>query len=478
METKELNDELFQEKVSLLSMNNLSFELGSALSVCASRNKYVQFSQPSTLNNVSASSQALIIFNQGSAFINGFKSLLNFSVKVNAGTAADFNYWSFGKKATRNSGGSCQNLISQVILQSRGGEVLFQNIYHNVYAATTTPWKHNKEGYKVMTMLGGADENGNFPLYPVGKTIQFGIPLYMLSDLFSIASLLPPQALAGAKLLISYSNLADAIMGWTDANTQIKYSEVAKGSYTVDNINLSVDMSELYDSANQLIQASANNLSSSGLQTSFKTYYAALFSPNAGTVSLDLNISAAKISNLFVRFIQKPPDDLTTWENVPMAGASIAELTGVPVDDFNTLNKATWQTRLGSQQIPLFAVNTATETYKQIIDGMCSWKNAGIRDVDALSTLNRPDAVPITYYDFYGNSDVFAPDGSGTGCFGICVDYEKSNAVGIAGVSSNNSKLITLQLNGWKNLANYNVLIFVELMSVINSTSQNNVVDR
>ena len=479
MENKELNDELFQERVSLLSMNNLSYELPSALSVVSSRAKFQQFSQPSNFAPANASSQALIIFNQGSAFVNGSKSLLNFTVNVaSAAGGSAITKWAFGDKTKKNSGGSCQNLITQVILQSRGGEILFQNLYHNVYVAATTPWKHNKEGYSLMQMMGGVSSAGLFPQYDVGTDVQFSVPLDMISDWFSTASLINPQAMSGAKLLVSFANIADAIVGYKGDGTIIDNGLLAQSSYSLKNIGLTLDMSELYDSANQLIQSSANNLQSSGLQTAFKTYYGALFKPTQSTAAYDINVSAAKVSNVFIKFI-KPAAANAPY--IPFAGASVADLTG-GIGAINSLNDASWQFRLGAQQLPLYPVTTALDTYKQVIDAMCSWKNQGTRDVDALGTLNKPDAVPIGYYDFYGlGSADPAVATAGSEAFCICLDLEKSNAVGVSGVASNNARLISVQLNNWSQFAvgtGFNAYIFVELTSCVNSTSMNNVVDR
>ena len=68
----------------------------------------------------------------------------------------------------------------------------------------------------------------------------------------------------------------------------------------------------------------------------FKTYYGALFKPNDTTVAYDINVSAAKVSNVMLKFIKPIAGG---DENIPFVGGGVLELTG-GVGAINSLNKA------------------------------------------------------------------------------------------------------------------------------------------
>jgi len=492
--SKEQSHKEFEENMALIDMNHLRYE--ACESLCASAN--TNFNQinfnPNAYANCVGGEQPSLLFNVGSSFTDGQKSMIQLTMTVNytgtAQSATDAQYFAFGNNIQNangtsyfNSGGSILNMISEVNHQSKSGELLYRELYKNQTRTTSRLYQIDKSRREYLGIMGGAQLNvkantaiPQFPLYPVNVPITFEIPFMELADFFGTSQLIPPQLLSGSILRLTIAKPSSAVVLYTQSGKDLATTGTLN-SFSFKNMVAYLRQSELYDSVNSLIIASSASLQTNGLQFCYNTSFNTVYNPASSSFNFDIQLSAAKISSLVLKFRPKAnPAD-------PVACANLSELSTISnTSDSNQLG-FTMQVRLGNLVMPLYPIQTATEAYQQLCNTLNPISFSGGCDPDPLKTVNKlmPGCVGFTDYSQpYLSSDnppVLA-QGIGTGACLFGISFERSSAVNIGGLSSNNARILSVEVQNMTNAANFTCFASVTYLSICNITTDNVVVNK
>jgi len=488
----------FEDSMSLLAMNHISYESPSSAVACSSRNQSQINFQPRSYSNIDSGTQMSLVFNAGSAMTLGPTSMINLKLRVsnnNTAGGTDPKFWAWGKNTKTandlerydNSGGSILNLFSEISCSARSGELLFRELFANQVKTTSRLYKINKERRNYLGIMGGASVNSagenKFPLYPLNHDISFSIPLGELSAFFGTAAPIPAQLLSGSTLRLSIAKPSQSIVLYSDLNTLASGANVAATTVSVVEATCYLDQVELFDSVNSLILSSANSLETNGLQYGYHTQFASSYEVG-GTGNIDVQLSAARIKNIVVKFVPRTAPD---WNLVsvysPMAAASIAQVAVAPAVDKDSagLQGMRFKFRLGNMVMPLFEIGTATQAFVMLKDAMSNISFDSCEDPDSLKTVNKLSPCAIQFSDYVHNDTGTTPDtvvaGGGSGCFLVGLNFERSNGLNVSGVSSSNNRILTFEYSGVR--ANtFNAVICVEYMQIANVSTSNVVVNK
>jgi hypothetical protein len=334
--------------MSLLAINNMSYSLPVASSNSSSRIQQQYMFNPSSFLSVGQSTMAQVIFNTGSYYINGSTSTLQFSVKVNSGTTSvdpgNSLFWSFGIDGQAQSGSSCANLFREVNLVSRSGEMLQRNLYSNVLAAALAPMQKGAGGQNVWSAAGGASFDGTlntftFPKYNCNEDIYFSIPLSKLLSFFGEAACIPAVLISGAKLSLAFDNFLNAIVFYEgptsglipgsvpNASLTIYEGSVSTVSIDVLNMQLMLDAMTIFDQSQQLINAAASSLQTSGIQYLYLNTFQTRTTLASDNNTIDILLSAAKLKDVVLRFrnASAPAPNVDNMAGLPIRGDALGD---------------------------------------------------------------------------------------------------------------------------------------------------------
>ena len=503
--SKEHSHKEFEENMALIDMNHLRYEACESLCASAMTNRNQINFNPNAYSACTGGEQPSLLFNVGSSYTDGQKSMIQLTMIVNyTGTgnaATDAVYWAFGNNlqitttggAYFNSGGSVLNLISEVNHQSKSGELLYRELYKNQTRTTSRLYQIDKSRREYLGIMGGAQVNvksnlvyPQFPLYPLNVPVTFEIPLSELSDFFGTSQLIPPMLLSGSILRLTLAKPKSAMILYTAVGNVIA-STGDLTSISLKNMVAYLQQSELYDSVNSLILASANSLETNGLQYCYNTCFNTVFNPASSSFNFDIQLSAAKISSLVLKFRRK--DQMTfplvispTSPRDPVAAADLSDLSVIAANaDSNQLGFSI-QIRLGNLVMPLFPIQSAVDMYQQTCNALNPISFSGGTDPDPLKTVNKlmPGCVGFTDYSqptITGDGNSLT-QGVGTGACLFGFSFERSSAVNIGGLSSNNSRILSVEVQNMANAANFTCIASVTYLSIANVSSDNVVVNK
>jgi hypothetical protein len=435
--------------------------------------------------------------NVGSSFINGMQSMVNVTMTVNV-TGGNAAYFAFGNNIVRaadgvsavNSNGSFINLISDLTVQSKSGELLVRELYKN-QNQTQKLYKIDKQRRGVLATMGGAVEVAGsglqFPLYPIAKPVTFSIPLSELTSLFGSSELLPPQLLSGAIMRMTIAPPATALVFYTAAGNVLATVPTTV-TLNLKNMSCYLDQYELFDKVSSLILSSALSNETSGLKYSYLTQFNSIVNPSGSSFSFDLQLSAAKLQSLVLKFVPK-----TTWTGIvtdsgvapakqdPTAAANLCDLStnAGDVGDPNSLGFSL-QCRIGSLVMPLFSINSATDMYQQTYNALNPISYSGADDIDPLKVINKLSPCCVSYPEYTRTNIVGGAqkNGVGTGATIFAFTFERSSAVNVSGVSTNNSRILSVQIDNCANAANMQLYASVTYLAVANVSNENIVVNK
>ena len=505
--SKEHSHKEFEENMALIDMNHLRYE--ACESLCASQNtnrNQINFN-PNAYANCVGGEQPSLLFNVGSSFTDGQKSMIQLTITVNISQSSppeattDAAYWAFGNNVAKanggdsyNSGGSVLNLITEVNHQSKSGELLYRELYKNQTRSTSRLYQIDKSRRQYLGIMGSAQPNvkattplPQFPLYPVGVPVTLELPLMELSDFFGTSQLIPPMLLSGSILRLTLAKPKDAFIFYTANGTTIATTPLVPPvlSYSLKNMVAYLHQSELYDSVNSLILASANSLETNGLQFCYNTVFNTVYNPASSTFNFDIQLSAAKISSLVLKFRPKNglsfPIANTALDAIdPVAAADLGELSNFTgTSDSNSLGFSI-QIRLGNYIYPLFPIQSSTDMYQQTCNALNPISFSGGTDPDPLKTTNKLMAGTISYPE-YSQPTILSDtltQGVGTGGCLFGFSFERSSAVNIGGASSNNSRILSVEVSNMANASNFTCFASVNYLAIANVSTDNVVVNK
>jgi len=338
----------YEETMGLIDMNNLRYEMVESVCATSSCNRAINNANPNSYNNVTGSEQISFLINSGASYVDGAKSMLQMTMRVNVtGPAPDAAvFWAFGNNTTRaaddstaiNSNGSLLSLFSEINHASKSGDLLYRELYKNQTQTTSRLYQIDKSRRGYLGTAGGAQEtNGKleFPIFPVNQDVTLELALSELAGFWGTCSLLPPQLLSGSLLRITIAPVSSALVFYKANGTTLIESQPTSLNLTFKNVLLYLHQSELYDSVNSLLLASAQSAETNGLQVCYNTVFSTIVNPSAPSFSFDIQLSCAKMSYLILKMIPKNP-----WKGFvegggiapnkfdPMAAANLIDLNG------------------------------------------------------------------------------------------------------------------------------------------------------
>lgn len=335
--------------------------------------------------------------------------------------------------------GSMLNIVSQARLYHRSGELLEQVLYSDILSNIKLRYETSTADYAKLYTLIGANPVIGTASRPVGfadngggATGYFMLPLSFLFGVFNNhGQYIPAQLLAGARieLVLNSTGVACGFAGTgIDAST---FEPV-----------LSLDCSQLYDSASKQLLEESADVQSSGLQFTYSTYFSSQTAivANAG-INIDVLQSASITEKVFT-----------------VAAASATLATKYEFLPFGASGVFTYQWRIGAHYLPIYAVKDNTEAFLMT---QTAFKGAYHQFSDP-----QPANGGIGVSSFAdGNSAVYA------------TSLERSSAgVMLSGDATNNSRVINLSVQG--NTQGGFATTFLQYVRTANLMVDSAVVDR
>ena len=498
----------YEETMGLIDMNHLRYEMVESVVATANCNRNICNFNPNSYNNVTGSEQLTVLLNVGSSYTDGQKSMLQMTLTVNVGPGSTAKFFAFGNNTLRttidnssalNSGGSLLNLFSEINHASKSGDLLYRELFKNQTQTTSRLYQVDKSRRGYLGTAGGAHEiNGvlKFPVFPVNQPVTLEMSLCELAAFWNTSQLIPPQLISGSLLRLTIAPISSALVFYTDAGTTLVDTAENLKLLTISfkNVLCYLHQSELYDSVNSLLLASAQSAETNGLQFCYNTFFNTIVNPTAASFSFDIQLSAAKMSYLVLKFIPKNPwkgfvegaaETLGVAPNKydPMAAANLIDLNGATnvnaTGDSNSLS-FTIQVRLGNLIMPLFPVSSAVDMYQQTANCLNPISYSGAQDPDPLKVINKLMGGTISYSEYSSVTKIGENTRYGVGSGGclFAFSFERASAVNVGGLSSNNARVLSVEVNNMAAATNFQCIASVCYLQVANVSNENVVINK
>ncbi len=194
------------------------------------------------------------------------------------------------------------------------------------------------------------------------------------------------------------------------------------------------------------------------------------------------------MSYLILKFIPKDP-----WKGIvegngvapkkldPIAAANLIDLNQLPADtstgDANSLG-FTINTRVGNLILPLFPISSSCDMFQQTCNALNPIAYSGCQDPDPLKVINKLQAGCISYSE-YSTVRVGGPKyGVGSGACLFAFSFERSSAVNVGGLSSNNARILSVEVNNMARAAQFQCIASVCYLQVANVSNENVVINK
>ena len=464
---------------SILEINKLTYELPSVSVAAKQTQRTRSFAFPQNYINAQTGDVIPILVNSGRSYIDGRQSSINFVLKVNVSPQADMRYFSFDYGfGTKNSGATILNLISELLIESRDGTMLYQERYLNIMQ-NIREYKISVEKKNMLTMIGGSYDNNNdddnYPFYKVNLDNSFNIPLSDLCPMFNTSNLLLPELITGAKISLILSELKKNIVA---INLNMQLVDVPLDiTFDIKNVSLYLHQVDLYDGVQSVIKNSLTTLNK-GLEFPYYCYHNSRFRPTSSSFTYDVQLSCQNVSYIAMKFFKRIYEQQTS----PVASATIAELrTQKPADD-NALSFSV-RARIGSQYYPNYQILSATEAYINTCQALNPISFSDTQDIDVLKNTNKLSSGMMAYSNYCVSGEFNPNDGSYTagfssGGFLVAISLEKSNNVSLTGVQTTQGRTVSIDIQGLENYADYDLYTQVQYLTVVSITENNCIVSK
>lgn len=406
-------------------MNSLVYARPSSGSLINERTQ--KLSYPASLSYSLGSTMQFVI-NSGSESVWGPSSYIKLKCRITT-TANDFLI-----------SGSFYNLFSQVRLYHKSGELLSQIFFSDILSNIKLRYMTSTSDYqKLYTLIGGnavigtPDKAGA----TVGDTTGAGLDVYYMLPLSMLfgefdnhSQYIPATLLAGARMeLVLNGSVAECGM----SGTNLSVSAIIPV--------LSLDCSQLYDAVQKQLMEESADVQASGIQFTYSTFFSSQSAAAAGAINIDVLQSASLTEKVFVTMTATGNDaGLTKYDFLPI----------------NTNGQFSYQWRIGSHYLPIYAVQDNTEAFQQ----------AQIAFNGAYNQYRLPPThTGISVSSFGTKNAVYA------------TSLEKSACdVALSGEPTNNSRIVNFSAQG--NAGAFKTTVFLQYVRVSNLMLDSCVVDR
>lgn len=233
---------------SLLTLNNLNYQLPNDLSVSVARTMTNEYFQAKTFKP----GQSMInIINSGSAYIMPSRSYLRLDIKNN-GTGP----MNFGGVTTANATG----LFSRLLISGRDGSVLERIDSVGMLSRVRNNYEVDGE-YRASVMGAAGSRYTTTQIFTEGTTIRCIVPMSAISPMWGSDQLMPNSLASGMRIEFQLATANQAFVRTTGA-AELDY-EISDCAIVCESYNLS-----------DLVLRTLNQISSSsGLEYVFDTYF-------------------------------------------------------------------------------------------------------------------------------------------------------------------------------------------------------------
>jgi hypothetical protein len=459
----------------LLDINNLMYDKLSDVNVVANSISNVYNFNPSNYDNNSGSEIVQVEFDEGLDFVDGNNSYIKLKLRVDQSDPNN-QYFSFTQNrypySSLNSGASIMNIFKTVELVTKNGNTLFKEELKN-QVQCLREYKINEARKNYLGIMGCVTQNssvasgfpyqnltnfpglfsflGSSPYFQINKFITFIIPLQEISPFFSCCSLIHPKYLNGAILRLTLENPLNAfrIMNATMQDVNI----TTPFTYDLTNVSLILSEKELYkeveDKLNQKMEKEGLNYA---YYQSFNTVF------NIPQQAYDnesfvfpINLSAGKIKYLAVKPMYTR--NLTNSQQsggYPMASIDFWNRFSLQSPNPEDSNSAEFKmrVRLGTNVYPQnYQINSIPDFYNLTTYALNNISFSSCQDLDKQRNKQSPCCVGGNLYCIK-DAILTDPDiNATTGGLVWAIDFERSQCVSNGGVSTNQERVLSLELN-------------------------------
>lgn len=402
------------KRQGLIAVNDLTYVLEPDLSVASNKTHKVHYFQA---NSYTAGQNSICILNSGADYIDTRRSWLQFDVTLPG-----------NKRGYFGANGSACNLISQITVSTRSGDVLCQLFDYNLMQAILLPITYDKGWVDTVgqTMAYGGGITSTDEAKGVELT-RLMIPMYLLSPLFSYGRLMPAMLMSGLRIEIQ----------WAETKSALAIDGADYPPFTISKPQFVLSSIQLSDS----IQRALNELSATnGLEIVYTDYERTPFTQNNALENTHIEIrkSCSRALKAFARVRYRNFDDVKEGKY-----DSFKSENQFPVYEYQ------WQ--LGSLYFPQQPVRgpetpegcrqVAVSAYSHLLEA-CDKYHDGARPM--YTSFYGTHASPNAYKD-----ETTSFNGSHKGSFThdahtIAVTLERSTMFNLAGVPVNNSRVLAL----------------------------------
>jgi hypothetical protein len=224
------------------------------------------------------------------------------------------------------------------------------------------------------------------------------------------------------------------------------------------------------------------------LKYSYLTQFNTIVNPTGSSFSFDIQLSAAKLQSLVLKFVPKDPwtgvvesSGVAPKKQDPTAAACLCDISTNKdgVGDPNNL-QMTAQCRIGNLVLPLFQIQSATDMYQQTYNALNPISYSGCDDIDPLKVINKLSPCCVSYPEYTRTAVINSSpqQGVGTGATIFAFTFERSSAVNVSGCSTNNSRVLSIDLQNCTEAAKFQLYASVTYIACANVSNENVVVNK
>ena len=465
----------------LLYINNLEYKDPIDISAVANATMNTFNFAPNNYDNINGGEIVQLEFQEGLDFVDGRDSYIRLKLKVNSA----YDYFSFTQNSqsylTMNSGASVINLIKIIELVTKDGNTLFREDLKN-QTQCIREYQINEARKNYLGIMGGIDQNssygvgltypnyenppplgtlanftGSFPFFPCNRDVSFIIPLSEISPFFNTTQLIHPKFLSNSilRLTLDSPNVAIRVMQLSGN----RLVDVNGGSISASLSSMVAILSEkeLYEEVEEKIN---QQIKKSGLNFAYYQNFNTVFNIpyqiyNNDSLVFPINLSAGKIKYLAVKPMYT--QNLTYSQSgigFPVASIfdwlSFSQRQPTPADP--NAAEFSMRVRLGNRVFPEnYEINTVPDFYNLTCYALNNQSHSSSQDIDIYKKVIKqsPNCVGG---DLYAMKDVvpsFPDINQTTGGLIWAFDFERSSCVNNSGLSTNQERLLTLELNNY-----------------------------
>jgi hypothetical protein len=482
----------------LFEINNLMYETPIDISAVANSTLNTYNFAPNSYENSNGGEIMQVEFQEGLDFVDGNDSYIRLKLRVNTNNPAGFPFFSFSRNSqtyfSSNSGASVLNLIRSVELVSKDGNTFFREDLKNQLQCLRE-YKINEARKNYLGIMGCISQNSSqgigitypsqlpyndqingFPIFPTNKEVSFIIPLSEISPYFSTTQLIHPKFLAGSILRLTLENPFVALQILNLQRETVFFTDPL--TYNFSNMAVILSEKELYKEVEDKI---THQMKTKGLNYAYYQSLNTVFNiPSQDYTNesfvFPINLSAAKIKYLAVK-----PMYLTNltegqkFNSYPMASISAWQhfaKTDPSPEDCNDA-EFSMRIRLGNKVYPEnYQISKIPDFYNITTYALNNISFSSCEDVDIYKIKNKqsPCCVGGDFYA-YKNLLIQTPDFNGTsGGLVWALDFERSQAVSNGGLSTNQERLLSLEINNYNQTQNddraISLIVSVQFLTV------------